>query len=225
MTQQRPQNSTQGGQRTPSKNSTRSGQRTPQGQRKHYTQRNKQAPVASRPPARLPQTRNHILLVGFMGCGKTSVSRQLRRMVGLPLLDVDTYIEQMQGRSVKQIFAAEGEAGFRRIETEALAGLAYAERSVVSCGGGVVGSAVNRAIVKELGTVVYLQVPLEEAVGRISDPSTRPLLSGARPVADIYAERLPWYEEVATFTVNTAGHSVKQNARQVLLALEERGLL
>lgn len=167
----------------------------------------------------------HILFVGFMGCGKTSVSRVLHKRCGLPLIDIDKYIEDQEGRSIKQIFAEEGEAGFRRIETMALAGLAFEEKSIISCGGGICGSAVNRGIVKALGTVVYLKVPLNEAIGRISDPSTRPMLSGPRPVREIYDERLPLYRDVADITINTSGKSVGANVAQVIGALRRRGLL
>ncbi len=167
----------------------------------------------------------HILFVGFMGCGKSSVSRILHKRSGLPLIDIDRFIEEREGRTIKQIFAEEGEAGFRRIETITLASLAFEEKSIISCGGGICGSAVNRGIVKALGTVVYLKVPCNEAVGRISDPSTRPMLSGPRPVREIYDERLPLYRDVADITINTSGKSVGANVSQVIGALRRRGLL
>ena len=144
----------------------------------------------------------HILFVGFMGSGKTSVSRVVAKRAGLPLIDIDAYIEQTQGRSVRQIFADEGEEGFRRIETQVMAALAYEPKSIISCGGGACNSAINRGILKALGTVVYLKVPLEEAIARISDPSTRPLLSGERPVSEIYEERMPLYRDAADITIN-----------------------
>lgn len=167
----------------------------------------------------------HILFVGFMGCGKSSVSRVLHKRCGLPLIDIDKFIVKREGRSINQIFEEEGEAGFRRIETMTLASLAFEEKSIISCGGGICGSAVNRAIVKALGTVVYLKVPCNEAVGRISDPSTRPMLNGTRPVREIYDERLPLYRDVADITINTSGKSVGANVQQVIRALRRRGLL
>lgn len=167
----------------------------------------------------------HILFVGFMGCGKSSVSRVLAKRAGLPLIDIDKYIEKQEGRKIKEIFAEEGEEGFRRIETMTLASLAFEPKSIISCGGGIVGSAVNRAIVKALGNVIYLKVPCDEAIGRISDPSTRPMLSGPRPVREIYDERLPLYRDVADITINTSGKSVGANVQQVIGALRRRGLL
>ena len=113
---------------------------------------------------------DHILLIGFMGSGKTSVSRRLSSMTGLSLIDVDQRIEALQHRKIPAIFAQEGEQGFRRIETHTLEGIRYEGRSIVSCGGGIVCNPANRPILKALGTVVYLQVPVEEAVGRITHP-------------------------------------------------------
>ena len=168
---------------------------------------------------------DHILFVGFMGSGKTSVSRRLSAITGLSLIDVDQRIEAIQHRSIPQIFAAEGEEGFRRIETETLAGIAYEGRSIVSCGGGIVCNAANRPVLGRLGCVIYLQVPLEEAVGRISHPETRPLLSGPRPVAELYEERLPLYEAVADVTIDSSGQSIQNVALMCKSALEERGLL
>lgn len=167
----------------------------------------------------------HILFVGFMGSGKTSVSRVVAKRAGLPLIDIDAYIEKTQGRSVRQIFADEGEEGFRRIETQTMAALAYEPKSIISCGGGACNSAINRGILKALGTVVYLKVPLEEAIARISDPSTRPLLSGERPVSEIYEERMPLYRDAADITINTAGKGLGGNVAQVIGALRRNKLI
>ncbi|MFR7755720.1 MAG: shikimate kinase, partial [Bacteroidales bacterium] len=118
-----------------------------------------------------------------------------------------------------------GEEGFRRIETETLAGLKYEGRSIISCGGGIVCNPANRPILESLGTVIFLDVPLEEAIGRISNPTTRPLLSGERPVEEIYAERMPWYREVADITIKSSDKTVYQVANQCKKALEREGLL
>ena len=168
---------------------------------------------------------DHILLIGFMGSGKTSVSRRLSSMMGLSLIDVDQRIEALQHRKIPAIFAQEGEQGFRRIETHTLEGIRYEGRSIVSCGGGIVCNPANRPILKALGTVVYLQVPVEEAVGRITHPETRPMLSGPRPVEEIYNERLPVYREAADITINTSGLSVQRVATLCRRELDKRGLL
>ncbi|MCD8199940.1 MAG: shikimate kinase [Coriobacteriaceae bacterium] len=170
-------------------------------------------------------TNNHILLIGFMGSGKTSVSRRMSKLTGLSLIDLDQRIEALEHRKIPEIFDDVGEAGFRRIETQVLRGLTQEGRSIVSCGGGVVLEAENRRILKELGCVIYLKVPLDEAVGRISQPETRPLLSGSRPVSEIYDERIPLYEETADITIETSGRSVHEIATACIKVLEERGAL
>lgn len=168
---------------------------------------------------------DHILLVGFMGSGKTSVSKRLSKITGLSLIDLDYRIEAIDHRKIPQIFEEEGEAGFRRIETQILDGLRHEGRSIVSCGGGIVCNEANRPILKSLGTVIYLDVPVDEAIGRISNPGTRPLLSGERPVGEIYEERLPWYREVADITIDSSGKTVYQVANLCKDALEKKGLL
>ena len=170
-------------------------------------------------------THDHILLVGFMGSGKSTVSRRLSRITGLSLIDVDYRIEAIQHRKITQIFAEEDEEGFRAIETNTLRSLTREARSIISCGGGIVCNPVNRPILKDLGTVIYLKVSLEEAVGRISNPSTRPMLSGPRPVEEIYAERLAYYDEVADITLETDGMTPGKVAMLCKNKLEERGLL
>ena len=168
---------------------------------------------------------SHILFVGFMGSGKTSVSRRLSSITGLSLIDLDQRICALEHKSIPKIFDEVGEEGFREIETSTLAGIAFEGKSIVGCGGGVVCNPANRALLKTLGTVVYLKVPLEESIRRISHPETRPLLSGPRPVEEIYAERQPLYAEVADITVESAGMSVADVAQLCKSRLEERDAL
>ena len=167
----------------------------------------------------------NVSLIGMPGCGKSTVGAALAKRLDKRFVDLDAEIERRTGHNIPDIFAEEGEAGFRRIETETLRGLKHEGRSIISCGGGIVCNPVNRPILKSLGTVVFLDVPCDEAIGRISNPSTRPLLSGERPVDEIYAERMPWYREVADITIESSGKSVYQVANQCKEALEREGLL
>lgn len=172
-----------------------------------------------------PVCDNHILFVGFMGSGKTSVSRRLSNLTGLSLIDLDYRIEAIEHRKIPVIFEEEGEEGFRRIETRILEGLKNEGRSIISCGGGIVCNEANHEVLKSLGTVIYLDVPVEEAVERISNPDSRPLLSGERDVSEIYEERLPWYQKVADITIDSSGKTIYQVANMCKSALEEKGLL
>ena len=166
-----------------------------------------------------------MFFVGFMGAGKTSVSRKLARTCGLAAVDMDTYIERDEGRTVSQIFAEDGEAGFRAIETRVLRRLSEGNPMLVGCGGGVVTTPENREILKEGGCVVFLRVTAREAKGRISDLSTRPLFNQLDDAERRNQERLPLYLEVADIEVDTAGKNVGAIAREVKRELRRRGVL
>ena len=166
-----------------------------------------------------------VFFVGFMGAGKTSTARKLARLAGVTAIDMDTYIERRCDMKVKQIFAESGEEGFRAIETDVLRELATGDNQLVSCGGGVVLAPENRAILREHGYVVYLQVTATEAASRISDLSTRPLFGDLQQAERVIEGRLPLYEEVADVTVDTAGKGTGSIAREVFRLLKADGVL
>jgi shikimate kinase len=144
-----------------------------------------------------------IVLVGFMGAGKTTVGQLLGQRLGLPFTDSDRVIEQRSGRSVPQIFAEDGEPAFRALEHQVIAGLLDGPALVLALGG---GAAEHPGTRRRLATeqVVYLQVEYEQAMARVGGDPGRPLL--ARPdLAATYQRRLPLYAELATVTVPT-GH-------------------
>lgn len=183
------------------------------------------APLAAKTEPALSLSRP-VFFVGFMGAGKTSVARRLARICKVASVDMDTYIERREGKKVKEIFAAVGEEGFRAVETEVLRELgAAADPMLVSCGGGVVVTPANHEVFRECGFVVYLEVTADEAAGRISDTSTRPLFQNLEAARARCAERLPLYAAVADATVNTAGKSVPAIAREVQRILEKEGIL
>ena len=165
---------------------------------------------------------SHILLVGFMGAGKSTVGRILADILGMPFLDLDSRIEQNAGMSVREIFDAGGEERFRSLEHAALASLVGEQDSVVACGGGIVLRDENRALLKDLGTVVYLVVSAGEAIARVGDTHTRPLLSGAGgavAATALLGARETLYATVADITVDTGGKDPAHVAEQVLFAL------
>ena len=166
-----------------------------------------------------------VFFVGFMGAGKTSVARKLARHAGVASIDMDTYIERVCDRKVKEIFAESGEAGFRAIETDVLRELASGEPRLVSCGGGVVLSPENRAVLKNGGFVVYLKVTAAEAASRISDVSTRPLFGDLEQAQRVIEGRLPLYEEVADISIDTAGRGTGSIAREAFARLKDEGVL
>jgi shikimate kinase len=174
----------------------------------------------------------HVVLVGLMGSGKTTVGRKVASRTGRRFVDADDELEARSGRSVAEWFA-QGEAGFRAAEAELLASLlAEPEPSVVGSGGGVVVTAENRRRLADPDiTVIYLHGEPEFLASRAKPKPHRPLLSGnvQDVLAAMYAERDPWYREVADVVIEVrpaheAGDQPKRRlADQVVAALVERG--
>lgn len=130
---------------------------------------------------------NNIILTGFMGTGKTTVSKCLKRVFGLEVLDTDTEIERREGRTIPEIFEAEGEEYFRERETELLRELRAKENIVISCGGGTVLRTCNVELLKESGTVFLLSATPETIFERVKNMSHRPLLEQNKSVEGIRA--------------------------------------
>lgn len=176
----------------------------------------------------------HLVLVGLMGSGKTTVGRRLSRKLERPFVDADEEIEAVTGRSVADWFATSGEAAFRTAESEVLADLLdRREPLVIATGGGVVAAAENRARLMADGvTVVWLQATPGLLAHRVSQKPPRPhrpLLAEdpLEVLTRLATERDPWYAEVADLVVDIdpvhrAGDKPKkQLARLVLDSLAE----
>jgi shikimate kinase len=140
-----------------------------------------------------------IFLIGFMASGKTTVGRLLAERLEWAFVDLDRLVEQGAGRAVADIFAAEGETGFRKRETEALREVAGRRKTVVATGGGAPCRDENIQAMLASGRVFWLDVSAEEAVRRAGTASGRPLLDGAAdPVAaarKLLDARRPYYEK------------------------------
>ena len=144
-----------------------------------------------------------IVLVGFMGAGKTTIGQLLAERLGLPFTDSDQVIEQRAGRPVAQIFAEDGEPAFRALEHQVIAGLLDGPALVLALGGGAAEHPGTRDRLAS-AEVVYLQVGYEQAMHRVGGDRSRPLL--ARPdLAATYQRRLLVYAGIATLTVPTDG--------------------
>jgi shikimate kinase len=156
-----------------------------------------------------------IVLVGFMGSGKTVVGKYLARHYNCPFLDTDRWIEDNEGRAITDIFAAEGEERFRQLETVCLLALLDEKqgRRIIATGGGMPVRAENRPLLKQLGRVVYLQAGAEAIYERVKRRSNRPLLQTADPqatIAALLAEREPIYREVADYVLETDGMTIEE---------------
>jgi shikimate kinase len=165
-----------------------------------------------------------IFLVGYRGSGKTTVGRALAARLGWPFLDADERLEHIAGRSVKEIFAAEGETGFRDRESAVLAEVSELTRHVVATGGGVVLRPGNRNLLRT-GFTSWLTASPETIWERIqTDPTTaarRPNLTaagGLEEVRALLAVREPLYREVADFVVDAGSLSPDAAADAILVA-------
>jgi shikimate kinase len=162
----------------------------------------------------------HLVLVGMMGAGKTTIGRALAVRLGRTLYDSDLMIEAREGRTVREIFAADGEAAFRAIETEVLAeALAAPEPSVIAAAGGVVLSDHNRlALRSSSARVVWLRADPALLVERVKSGPHRPLLDDdpERVLRQMYADREPLYRDVADAVVTVDNRSINDVVEAVL---------
>jgi shikimate kinase len=147
----------------------------------------------------------HIVLVGMMGAGKTTVGSRLARRLDRPFIDSDVQVERRAARTVRQIFEAEGEAAFRALESEVLAeALASEEPAVIAAAGGTVLDPANRRRMRDHGTVVFLQAPPEALAPRVGGDDHRPLL-GTDPASALERmdeARRELYREVADHVID-----------------------
>jgi shikimate kinase len=143
---------------------------------------------------------DHVVLVGMMGTGKTTVGRLVAERLGRPFVDSDEQVEVRTGRTVREIFESDGEAAFRREESEALAeALEAGEPAVVAAAGGVVLDPENRRRLRDAGLVVWLRADPALLVGRVGSATHRPLLADdpAGVLRRLAEERAPLYTEVS----------------------------
>ena len=172
----------------------------------------------------------NIVLVGLMGAGKTTVGRLLAERLARPFVDTDALVEAEAGRPVSEIFATEGERGFRQREAAAVRRVAALRGQVLAVGGGAVLDPANVTHLRGTGDLVLLDAPAGTLAERVGDAAGRPLLTGAEPVADrlaeLRSERDAAYRAAAEHAVDTAGRTPEQITEDVLAWARTRpGLL
>lgn len=162
---------------------------------------------------------NNIILIGFMGCGKTSVAVKMSYRLKQAMTDTDKWIEQHQKLSISEIFDKYGEPAFRDMETEALKSLKDSVgNKIIATGGGMPLKEENRKLLKEIGTVVYLRVKPETVYERLKNDTTRPLLQGEDPAGKIRTlleSRKEAYEQAADIIVDVDEKSLDEIVRQI----------
>ncbi len=163
----------------------------------------------------------NIVLIGFMGSGKSSIGKRVAAQLGFQFVDTDALLVAREGREIAAIFAQDGETRFRELETGVLESLGGNTRCVISTGGGVVVRPENRALLRTLGFTVWLTASEDVIFERVSRNSKRPLLHTANPretVTQLLAARRPWYEEAAQFTVDSTALSHGAAAEMIVTA-------
>lgn len=173
----------------------------------------------------------HVFLIGYRGAGKSAVGHLLAQQLGMDCVDSDDLIEQQAGASIAEIFAREGESGFREREANVLAELVAGPPRVVALGGGAILRDQNRALLHASGApVVWLTAAAEALHQRISgDPATaarRPQLTshqGIDEVRSLLAAREPLYREAATLIVDTEDRSLEEIAAELCERLPAAG--
>lgn len=167
---------------------------------------------------------DRIFLIGYRGSGKSTVGRLLAAKLGWHFVDADDEIESRVGQSIVEIFACEGESGFRRRETTIMIELAKRQHTVIACGGGVILEAANRELLRHAGTCVWLRcdVPtILERIRRDKDSTQRPPLTELpleTEVAHLLAERTPHYQATAQLCIDTSGQSPEAVVSAILSA-------
>lgn len=170
--------------------------------------------------------KKNVILIGFMGSGKTTVGIRLSYRLRMTVSDTDKLIERREGRSISNIFEWDGEETFRKLETELLKKIRdSAHTQIISVGGGTLVNPVNRKLLKQCGTVVYLKIQPETVYERLKEDTSRPLLQCENPLAkirELLEERKAAYEECADITVSVDNRDMDDILEEILSALKVR---
>lgn len=167
---------------------------------------------------------NNIVLIGFMGTGKSTISKYMSRMYGMEIVEMDQIIEEREGMSISNIFEKHGEEYFRNLETELLIEMQDKKNVIISCGGGVAMRERNVAEMKKIGKVVLLTASPETILDRVKDNDDRPLLNGNKNVE--YIEKLmearrKKYEAAADILVETDNKPAQEICEDMVRKLME----
>ncbi|MBQ9302945.1 shikimate dehydrogenase [Butyrivibrio sp. Su6] len=164
---------------------------------------------------------SNIVLEGFMGSGKSTVSELLSEKLMLELIDTDEVIEDTEGRTINEIFETEGEASFREMETDLLEAIDsdHWREFVISLGGGMPVKEENRELLRKIGKVVYLRAKPETIFERVKDDDKRPLLKTEDPLAkieELLEKRASFYEDVADVIIDTDGKTPLEITKEII---------
>lgn len=167
--------------------------------------------------------KKHIYLIGFMGTGKSTVSKALHELLSWKEVDMDARIEDEQQMKISDIFAKYGEAYFRDLETACFIAIAKEDAGIISCGGGAVLRQENVAYMKETGTIVLLTATPETVFSRVKHSTNRPILNGnmnVEYISQLMEKRHNAYVSVCDIAVETDKKTPMTIAREILSAID-----
>ncbi len=158
----------------------------------------------------------NLVLIGFMGTGKTEVGRLLAELLNIKLIDTDRMIVEREGLSINEIFASQGEACFRQKEQELIKELSSKRGLVIATGGGVVLNAANVNLLRENGYVIWLDADVSALAARLVGDNDRPLLVGDANMPALYKERQALYRDASHARIDTTEKSPLAVAQEII---------
>ena len=165
------------------------------------------------------EMKDNIVLIGMPGCGKSSLGVVLAKALGYRFMDSDLVIQEKEGRLLSEIIEQEGLTGFERIEEKINASI-EASRTVIATGGSVIYGPAAMKHLHDIGSVVYLKLPLKEIEGRLGDLSQRGVaVRPGQTLGSLYEERVPLYEKYADITVDVYGLDIRNSVLEVIQRL------
>lgn len=164
---------------------------------------------------------NNIYLIGFMGCGKSTLAKNLAEALNMHCMDLDQLIEAKLGQTIRELFDEKGEEYFRELETYYLKETSNLKNTIVSTGGGAVGREVNRQFLKAQMTF-YLEWPFEVLYSRIAGDEKRPLSKSYEQLLELYQYRRALYEESAVYTIGCQDETPYLLVKKIIKLLQEK---
>ena len=168
---------------------------------------------------------SNIILIGFMGVGKSQVGHKLAQELKMHFVDTDDLIEKAEEMNIPEIFEKKGEPHFRDIETKTLGTLQDYDNFVISTGGGIILRDENVKMLKQLGPLVLLWSDPDTIYERVKQESHRPLIEADKKknISEILRQRTPIYNKAADFTVDTSFLSIDNAVEEILKYVKNKG--
>jgi len=165
----------------------------------------------------------NIVLIGFMGSGKTTYGKAIARVLGMEFIDSDEFIEETEGMDIISIFRQKGEEYFRELEKTAVESLSKRKGLVIATGGGTIKKEENMKALKSSGSIVYIEASAEKIMENLDGDISRPILDGGdklEKITELLKERCPLYEKYKDITFTVGRGNIENNVKKLTKLLE-----